>query len=202
LIEKVAFLSAAFYDTSVHIKDDLTEQEIAYLLERFRQMATLLTGDPAAKAECSYCREELELGEALLTANLSGVLAHLRCPEDALERVLGPAGPDPDFDMAGFLQTLDERMARPGMQECSGEIDVAWPTETSEDESSEAASPGAEGAEGDAQSSLAESNVQSGDLAAESNGRIGEGAITESGNQPGAESAESSGPPGDASRSE
>ena len=123
---KVAFFPCPFYHGAVHIQGELTEQEIAYLLERFRQMATLLTGDPAATAECSYCHGEVELGEALLTANLSGVLAHLRCPEDLLDQVLEHAKPDPAFDMEGFVAALEERMAREGPKECSGEIIVEW----------------------------------------------------------------------------
>ena len=127
----------------MHIQGELTEQEIAYLLERFRQMATLLTGDPAAKAECSYCHGEVELGEALLTANLSGVLAHLRCPEDLLDQVLEPAKPDPVFDMEEFVAALEDRMARERPTECAGEILVVWSGEADEPgEDSEAVSEG------------------------------------------------------------
>ncbi len=97
-------------------------------------MATLLTGDPAAKAECSYCHGEVELGEALLTANLSGVLAHLSCPQEALDKVLEGARPESSFDLQAFVDALDERMSREPPKECSGEIEVEWsPQEASSD---------------------------------------------------------------------
>ncbi len=106
----------------MHPLDELGEDEIAELKQRLRELAVLLTGDPEATAECSYCHGSVELGEALLTMNLTGVLAHIRCPEDELERVLADARPDPAFDMESFDEALAERLSRAFEQERSGEI--------------------------------------------------------------------------------
>ena len=106
----------------MHPLDELGEDEIAELKRRLRELALLLTGDPEATAECSYCHGTVDLGEALLTMNLTGVLAHIRCPEEELERVLADARPDPAFDMDAFDQALAERMERPAATERAGEI--------------------------------------------------------------------------------
>ena len=103
-------------------QESLNEDELAVLLERFEQMACLLTGDPDSEAECSYCHGKVALGEALLTAHISGVLAHIKCPEKSLEKVIKHARPRPDFDFEEFSKAVDERLKTSGAVQCHGEI--------------------------------------------------------------------------------
>jgi hypothetical protein len=105
-------------------QESLNDDEIAVLLERFNQMACLLTGDPDSEAECSYCHGKVALGEALLTAHISGVLAHIKCPAKSLEKVIKKARPRSDFDFEGFSKAVDERVATTSAVQCHGEITV------------------------------------------------------------------------------
>ncbi len=100
------------------------DEDLDVLLERFNQMACLLTGDNDSEAECSYCHGTVSLGEALLTAHLSGVLAHIKCPENALAEIMQRAKPDPAFDFEGFMRAVDERLKREFKDSCHGEIDL------------------------------------------------------------------------------
>ncbi|MCD6500191.1 MAG: hypothetical protein J7M25_18000 [Deltaproteobacteria bacterium] len=100
-----------------------SKAELDALRERYQQMARLLTGDPDAQAECSYCHQQVDLGEALMTAHISGVLAHLQCPQDALEQILKTAGPSSEFDFDGFATAVDRRVKSvPAPSATSGEI--------------------------------------------------------------------------------
>lgn len=112
------------------MKDDerdesLEEEDLDVLLERFNQMACLLTGDSNSEAECSYCHGSVSLGEALLTAHISGVLAHIKCPEKSLYKTMKKSSPVPAFDFDGFTQAVEERLKKKGFEtECHGEIVV------------------------------------------------------------------------------
>ena len=102
-----------------------TTAELDALRERYQQMARLLTGDPDAQAECSYCHQQVDLGEALMTAHISGVLAHVQCPVDALEQILETAGPSSDFDFSDFASAVDRRVeSAPAPGAVAGEIVV------------------------------------------------------------------------------
>lgn len=111
------------------MKDDerdesFEEEDLDVLLERFNQMACLLTGDSNSEAECSYCHGSVSLGEALLTAHISGVLAHIKCPEKSLAKIMKKSRPDPSFDFDGFTQAVEERLKKGFEPECHGEIVV------------------------------------------------------------------------------
>ncbi len=112
--------------------EELTDEEIEELRRRLSDLAVMLTGDPDAVAECSYCHGPVPLGEALFTMNFTGVLAHVRCPQEDLDRALAAAGLNPDFDLESFDRELRKRLARPAPQEVSGEIVV--PVEPSQEE--------------------------------------------------------------------
>jgi hypothetical protein len=100
------------------------DEDLDVLLERFNQMACLLTGDENSEAECSYCHGTVSLGEALLTAHISGMLAHIKCPKKSLDKIMKKAKPDPSFDFEGFIKAVDERLERDFQKECQGEIVV------------------------------------------------------------------------------
>ena len=107
-----------------------TSQELEYLLDRFKSMAFLLTGDPEAETECSYCHQPVALGEALLTAHVAGVLAHIQCPAEHLEEVMQAAQPQPGFDFDAFVQAVDQRLGTEQPEECHGIINVPGETES------------------------------------------------------------------------
>lgn len=107
-----------------------TAEELEYLLERFKSMAFLLTGDAEAEAECSYCHKPVSLGEALLTAHLAGVLAHVRCPPDYLAEVMREAQPQAEFDFEAFVKAVDQRLGVEQPTERHGTIFVPEETET------------------------------------------------------------------------
>ena len=101
----------------------LSQGELDALKERFQSMAFLLTGDTEAEAECSYCHQSMSLGEALLTAHLSGVLAHVQCPPECLTEVMEAAQPQPEFDFEEFVKAVDRRLAENRPTECHGVIE-------------------------------------------------------------------------------
>lgn len=106
-------------------EEQLNDEELAVLLERFNQMACLLTGESDAEAECSYCHGTVSLGEALLTAHISGVLAHIKCPKESLDKIIEKVRPDPGFDFENFVEAVDERIKNDGPDEAHGELEVA-----------------------------------------------------------------------------
>lgn len=101
-----------------------TRQEIEVLLDRFRKMASLLTGDDEPKAECTYCHQPVPLGEALLTVHLAGVLAHLTCPPEFLQLIVEANRPAEGFDYGSFSEAVDRRVAEPKADSCSGIIEI------------------------------------------------------------------------------
>jgi hypothetical protein len=111
-------------DESAEQREVYTSQELEYLLDRFKSMAFLLTGDPEAETECSYCHQPVALGEALLTAHVAGVLAHIQCPAEHLAEVMQAAQPEPGFDFDGFVQAVDQRLGTERPEECHGTINV------------------------------------------------------------------------------
>jgi hypothetical protein len=117
-------------DESVEQREVYTSQELEYLLDRFKSMAFLLTGDPEAETECSYCHQPVALGEALLTAHVAGVLAHIQCPAEHLEEVMQAAQPQPGFDFDAFVQAVDQRLGTERPEECHGVINVPDETES------------------------------------------------------------------------
>ena len=111
-------------EQSAERQEVYTSQELEYLLDRFKSMAFLLTGDPEAETECSYCHQPVALGEALLTAHVAGVLAHIQCPAEHLEEVMQAAQPQPGFDFDAFVHAVDQRLGTEQPEECHGVINV------------------------------------------------------------------------------
>lgn len=111
-------------EESTERQEVYSSQELEYLQDRFKSMAFLLTGDPEAETECSYCHQPVALGEALLTAHIAGVLAHIQCPAEHLAEVMLAAQPQPGFDFDAFVQAVDQRLGTDRPEECHGTIDV------------------------------------------------------------------------------
>ena len=109
------------------------QEKLAELVERCKDVAKMVGEGRDVFAECSYCHGSVPLWEALFTQQLSGFLAHLSCPAEALAAVAGDAAPQAGFDYEGFVTAVDKRMLRPGIVADAGTIESA-------SESSESAS--------------------------------------------------------------
>ena len=99
------------------------QEKLAELVERCKEVAKMVGEGRDVFAECSYCHGAVPLWEALFTQQLSGFLAHLSCPEDALREVVGDAAPVEEFDYAGFVEAVERRMEIPGAEAEVGTID-------------------------------------------------------------------------------
>lgn len=100
------------------------QEKLAELVERCKEVALMVGEGREVFAECSYCHGSVPLWEALFTQQISGVLAHLSCPEDMLALVTGEAAPQPGFDYAAFVAAVDRRMEGAPVTASAGEIDV------------------------------------------------------------------------------
>jgi hypothetical protein len=99
------------------------DAELAELVARCKEVASLVGEGREVFAECSYCHTAVPLWEALYTQQIAGVLAHIACPEDTLRQVVGEAGPVPEFDYASLVAKVEERMLTPRPTEAAGSIE-------------------------------------------------------------------------------
>jgi hypothetical protein len=101
-------------------------------VERCKQVALMVGEGRDVYAECAYCHGHVRLWEALFAQQISGILAHLSCPEEMLSAVVGEAAPDPEFDYAGFIAAVEARMdaaeERPAAQAGMVELKETEPT--------------------------------------------------------------------------
>lgn len=103
--------------------DNISEQQLASLIARCKEIATIIGDGKEVFTECTYCHGPVSLWEALFTQQIAGVLAHVACPEDKLEEAMSPARPDPAFDFADFTKAVDQRMTSPRPEQMSGTIE-------------------------------------------------------------------------------
>ena len=92
------------------------QEKLAELVERCKDVAKMVGEGRDVFAECSYCHGAVPLWEALFTQQLSGFLAHLSCPEDALKEISGQAAPVEEFDYEEFVRAVDQRMEKTGVR--------------------------------------------------------------------------------------
>lgn len=100
------------------------QEKLSELVERCKEVALMVGEGREVFAECSYCHGSVPLWEALFTQQISGVLAHLSCPEDMLAMVVGEAAPQEAFDYPGFMNAVDERMEQSHADAEAGEIEI------------------------------------------------------------------------------
>jgi len=96
---------------------------LAALVEQARALATRLAGDPDQETNCHFCAGALPLWENMLVLQLTGVAAHVECPEGTLGERLSEIGPDDSFPYDEFSDAVDHRMERESPTEASGVID-------------------------------------------------------------------------------
>lgn len=106
------------------------QQRLSKLVERCKEVAQTVGEGRDVFAECAYCHGSVPLWEALFTQQISGILAHLSCPEEMLSDVVGEAAPDPEFDYAGFVAAVEARMAEEHPAAQAGRLEVADPPQT------------------------------------------------------------------------
>ena len=104
--------------------DNNPEQQLAKLLERCKEIASLVGDGEEVFAECTYCHSPVSLWEALFTQQIAGVLAHVACPEEKLDEAIGPAKPAPEFDFEDFAKAVDLRMNREMPTQTAGIIEI------------------------------------------------------------------------------
>ena len=104
--------------------DEELQQKLEELVKRCKEVALLVGEGREVFAECSYCRGPVSLWEALFTQQISGVLAHLTCPEESLAQVVGTAAPQPEFDYVSLVEAVERRMTRKRQDWASGTIEI------------------------------------------------------------------------------
>ncbi len=99
-------------DHSVRVPSPEVEiqEKLSELVDRCKEVAFMVGEGREVFAECSYCHGSVPLWEALFTQQISGVLAHLSCPQDMLAQVVGEAAPQEGFDYPEFIRAVDARM--------------------------------------------------------------------------------------------
>ncbi len=106
------------------MKAEEMQNLLAALVEQARALATRLAGDPDQETNCHFCSAPLPLWENMLVLQLTGVAAHVECPDDALAERLGDIGPDPRFPYAEFSAAVDQRMEQRNPDSQSGTIEI------------------------------------------------------------------------------
>jgi hypothetical protein len=97
---------------------------LAALVEQARALATRLTGDPDRETPCHFCGSSVPLWENLLVMQLTGVAAHVQCPQEVLDHRLKEVGPATDFPYAEFSLAVEKRLEAPFVTLVSGTIDA------------------------------------------------------------------------------
>lgn len=104
------------------MESDQMQNLLAALVEQARALATRLAGDPDQETNCHFCAGALPLWENMLVLQLTGVAAHVQCPEVVLGARLSDIGPDTTFPYAEFSQAVDQRMELESPTSVSGII--------------------------------------------------------------------------------
>lgn len=97
---------------------------LAAMVEQARAMATRVAGDPERETQCHFCESSLPLWENLLVLQLTGVAAHVECPEEALRAKLEAVGPAAEFPYSEFSSAVDRRLEEPVCDFQSGVIET------------------------------------------------------------------------------
>lgn len=105
------------------------QEKLSELVDRCKEVATMVGEGREVFAECSYCHGSVPLWEALFTQQISGVLAHLSCPDEMLSEVVGEAAPVPEFDYGDFMAAVSKRMDSVGPEALAGMIEIPDPVE-------------------------------------------------------------------------
>lgn len=108
---------------AVQAGDD-SQNLLAALVEQARALAIRVSGDPERETQCHFCDAPLALWENLLVLQLTGVAAHVQCPDEALEAKLKEVGPVSEFPYDEFSKAVDDRLERPASTACSGTIEI------------------------------------------------------------------------------
>jgi hypothetical protein len=95
---------------------------LAALVEQARALAIRVSGDPDRETQCHFCDAPLPLWENLLVLQLTGVAAHVQCPEQALQSKLREVGPVDEFPYEEFSEAVDRRLQQRSPTSCSGTI--------------------------------------------------------------------------------
>ena len=116
-------------DHSVRVPSPEVEiqEKLSELVDRCKEVATMVGEGREVFAECSYCHGSVPLWEALFTQQISGVLAHLSCPEDMLAQVVGEAAPQDEFDYSDFIAAVEARMDSSQPDAQAGDIEISDP---------------------------------------------------------------------------
>jgi len=96
---------------------------LAALVEQARALAIRVSGDPDRETQCHFCDAPLPLWENLLVLQLTGVAAHVQCPQEALTAKLREVGPVAEFPYNEFSNAVDQRLTRTALTSCSGTIE-------------------------------------------------------------------------------
>jgi len=103
------------------------QEQLSELVERCKEVADAVGEGQEVFAECSYCHGAVPLWEALFTQQIAGLFAHLTCPKEQLQQVVGGAAPMPEFDYDGLVEAVEARMSRSSPSAQAGCIEVASP---------------------------------------------------------------------------
>jgi len=106
------------------VRDEDLQNLLAALVEQARALATRIAGDPDRESPCHFCGDPVPLWENLLVMQLTGVAAHVQCPEESLERRLREVGPAPEFPYADFSSAVEKRVAESPLLARCGEIEA------------------------------------------------------------------------------
>lgn len=99
-------------------------EEFSELVDRCKEVANTVGEGQEVFAECSYCHGPVPLWEALFTQQIAGLFAHLACPQEVLQAVVGASAPVPEFDYEAFVEAVELRMASPVPKGQAGCIEV------------------------------------------------------------------------------
>lgn len=104
------------------MESDQMQNLLAALVEQARALATRLAGDPDQETSCHFCAGPLPLWENMLVLQLSGVAAHVKCPDAVLGAQLSDIGPAEAFPYEAFSRAVDHRMQQVSPTSASGTI--------------------------------------------------------------------------------
>jgi len=110
--------------TTIKLTEEKIKSLLAVLVEQARALATRIAGDPEREAPCHFCKAPLALWENLLVMQMTGVAAHIQCPPEALQEAFRESGPEAEFRYEEFSAAIEERLTRPVVLACSGEIET------------------------------------------------------------------------------
>ena len=106
------------------VREEELHNLLAALVEQARALAARIAGDPDRESPCHFCGDPVPLWENLLVLQLTGVAAHVQCPQEPLQRRLQEVGPTPEFPYSEFSQAVEKRLEDGFAPERSGIIEV------------------------------------------------------------------------------